>query len=69
MVDGKAEQEVRDILGESEFTYENTKYKIIQNAKPSPETKTDFYILAKNLEDNSEREFKISYKNGAGTGS
>ncbi len=62
MADNGGEQKVRDILNHSEFTYEGKKYKIIQNSKPSPETKTDFYILAENLKDKSKREFKISYK-------
>ena len=62
MTDNRAEQLVREILDHSEFTYEDKCYKIITNEKPYPETKTDFYILAKNLDDNSEKEFKISYK-------
>ncbi len=62
MADAGAEQNVRDILDHSEFTYEDRRYKIITNAKPYPETKTDFYILAKDLTDETERVFKISYK-------
>lgn len=62
MSDNKAEQKVREILGNSEFRYKNEHYRIIQNEKPSPETKTDFYILAENQEDKSKKEFKISYK-------
>ena len=62
MGDSAAEKNVRKILDHSEFTYENKRYKIITNEKPKPEPKTDFYILAKNLSDNSEKEFKISYK-------
>jgi len=62
MADGGAEQDVRGTLDHSEFTFENRLYRIITNAKPYPETKTDFYILAKDLTDETEREFKISYK-------
>ncbi|MBT5171970.1 MAG: hypothetical protein HOL90_06825 [Candidatus Nitrosopelagicus sp.] len=62
MADDKGESKVRKIIGDSKFTYKNNRYKIIQNAKPSPETKTDFYILAEKLDDKTTREFKISYK-------
>lgn len=62
MADDGGEQDVRNILDHSEFTFENRLYKIITNAKPYPETKTDFYILARDLDDETEREFKISYK-------
>ena len=62
MADNEAEQTVRGILDHSEFTYRGKRYKIITNEKPYPETKTDFYILAKNLVSGSLKEFKISYK-------
>lgn len=62
MADDKAEKDVRDVLDNSEFEYNLVRYKIIKNAKPFPETKTDFYILAENLKDGTNKEFKISYK-------
>ena len=61
MGDSGAERKVRDILGKSEFDYQGKRYKIVVNAKPTPETKTDFYILARRLDDETiEKEFKIS---------
>ena len=62
MADSGAEQKIRGVLGYGEFSYEGSRFKIILNEKPYPETKTDFYILAKNLSQNSEKVFKISYK-------
>ena len=62
MADGGSETDIREILDDANFTFEGKDYKIIQNSKPSKETKTDFYILAKSLNDNTTREFKISYK-------
>ena len=62
MADGFAERTIREILDHSEFTYQKRHYKIIQNEKPSPETKTDFYILAEDLKNGTTKEFKISYK-------
>jgi len=62
MADGGSETDIREILDDANFTFEGKDYKIIQNSKPSKETKTDFYILAKSLNDNATREFKISYK-------
>ena len=63
MGDSHAEKNVRTILGKSKFNYQGKRYKIIINEKPSPETKTDFYILAKRLDDETiEKKFKISYK-------
>ena len=64
MGDSGAERKVRDILGKSEFDYQGKRYKIVINEKPSPETKTDFYILAEHLQSKKKitKEFKISYK-------
>ena len=62
MADAGAEKRVREIIDHSEFTFENEHYQVIQNSKPSPEKKTDFYVLARKIKDNTEREFKISYK-------
>ena len=62
MADAGAEKHVRKILDNGKFTFENEHYQVIQNSKPSSEKKTDFYVLARNIEDNTEREFKISYK-------
>ena len=62
MADNNAESSVRKILDHSEFVYKNNKYKIIQNEKPSGETKTDFYIVAVNLKNNIKKTFTISYK-------
>ena len=60
-----AETRVREIIDHSAFTFDGKRYEIIQNAKPSGETKTDFYILAYDYANNTETEFKISYKKGA----
>ena len=67
MADAKAESNVRKIIDDAKnshekFTFENKRYEIIQNHKPSRETKTDFYLIARGLDDGKEREFKISYK-------
>ena len=64
MGDDGAEKKVRAILGNSKFTYKGKRYKIVINEKPSPETKTDFYILAERLQSKKKitKEFKISYK-------
>ena len=45
MADGGSETDIREILDDANFTFEGKDYKIIQNSKPSKETKTDFYIL------------------------
>lgn len=47
------------------FTYQETEYIILKSGKPCPskgECKTDIYILAKNINDETEKEFKISVK-------
>ena len=62
MADAGAEKHVREIIDNGEFTFENKSYKVIQNHKPSRETKTDFYLVARRLDDSKERIFKISYK-------
>ena len=62
MGDSEGEKQVKETLGYSEFSYDGARYKITKNEKPRPETKTDFYILAENLDAGGEREFKISYK-------
>ena len=62
MADAGAEKHVREIIDNGEFTFENEHYQVIQNSKPSSEKKTDFYVLARKIKDNTEREFKISYK-------
>ena len=64
MGDCGAEKKVRAILDNSKFTYKGKRYKIVINEKPSPETKTDFYILAEHLQSKKKitKEFKISYK-------
>ena len=62
MADSGAEKHVRKIIGDRGFTFENEEYVVIQNSKPSHETKTDFYILAKKSTNEEIREFKISYK-------
>ena len=67
MADARAESNVREIIDNAKnshekFTFENKRYEIIQNHKPSRETKTDFYLIARGLDDGKEREFKISYK-------
>ena len=62
MADAGAEKHVREIIDNGEFIFENKSYKVIQNHKPSRETKTDFYLVARGLDDGKERVFKISYK-------
>ncbi len=67
MADAKAESNVRKIIDDAKnshekFTFENKSYEVIQNHKPSRETKTDFYLVARGLDDSKERIFKISYK-------
>jgi len=62
LADAGAEKHVREIIDNGEFTFENEHYQVIQNSKPSSEKKTDFYVLARKIKDNTEREFKISYK-------
>ena len=47
LADSGAEKHVRKIIDNGKFTFENEEYVVIQNSKPSHETKTDFYILAK----------------------
>ena len=47
MADAGAEKHVREIIDNGEFTFENKSYKVIQNHKPSRETKTDFYLVTK----------------------
>ena len=67
MADAKAESNVREIIDDAKnshekLTFENKSYEVIQNHKPSRETKTDFYLVTKGLDDGKERVFKISYK-------
>ncbi len=62
LADSGAEKHVRKIIDNGKFTFENEEYVVIQNSKPSHETKTDFYILAKKSTNEETREFKISYK-------
>jgi len=74
MADAGGEAIVREIIGLNEFTFQDERYIIIKNEKPKPdreniptrpssvETKTDFYLLAKKISDDTEKEFKISYK-------
>lgn len=74
MADAGGEAFVREIIGLNEFTFQDEQYIIIKNEKPKPdrkniptrpssvEAKTDFYLLAKKISDNTEKEFKISYK-------
>ena len=74
MADNYGEAIVRGVIGYNRFRFENEEYIVIQNEKPKPnrenipmrptavEGKTDFYILARKINDNSQREFKISYK-------
>ncbi len=62
MGDSGSEKDVRNILNDAKFSYEGETYRIIQNEKPSPETKTDFYIEAQNVKTRKNKVFKISYK-------
>jgi len=67
LADAKAESNIRKIIDDAKnnhekFAFENKTYEIIQNYKPSRETKTDFYLKARELDDGKEQEFKISYK-------
>ena len=62
MADAGAERRVREVIDNGKFTFENEEYVVVQNDKPSHETKTDFYIVAKKLSNEKVREFKISYK-------
>jgi len=74
MADAGGENIVRKKIGLNEFTFEKERYVVTKNEKPKPdreeiptrptsvETKTDFYLLAKKISDNTEKEFKISYK-------
>ena len=62
-----SESNIRKIIDDAKnnhekFAFENKTYEIIQNYKPSRETKTDFYLKARELDDGKEQEFKISYK-------
>ena len=57
MADGGSETNIREILegakkNHDKFTFENDIYVIIQNHKPSRETKTDFYLIEKQLSHN-----------------
>ena len=65
MADGGAESSIlnncKECLGE-EFEYLGIRYKIIQCSKPSGETKTDFFIVARNILEKNNKTFKISYK-------
>lgn len=74
MADDGGETIVREVIGYNKFRFENEEYVVIQNEKPKPdkeniptrpsavEGKTDFYLLAKKINDGTQREFKISYK-------
>lgn len=62
MGDGGAERIVRNVLHNAVFTYDKETYKVIQNEKPQPETKTDFYVVAENVKNIHHKIFKISYK-------
>lgn len=63
----EAEKRLRKIISNSTFTFNGKKYKAGNVYKPQKqgsggETKTDAYFIAKNLDDNTKEEFKISYK-------
>ena len=63
----EAEKRLRKIISNSTFTFNGKKYKAGKAYKPQKqglggETKTDAYFIAKNLDDNTKEEFKISYK-------
>ena len=63
----EAEKRLRKIISNSTFTFNGKKYKAgkvykPQKQGPGGETKTDAYFIAKNLDDNTKEEFKISYK-------
>ena len=63
MADSGGETKVRKILDNGiTFYYGNEQYKIIKNAKPKGETKTDFYLVTINCKNDKEKIFKISYK-------
>lgn len=62
MSDSFAERNVRQIFKDSEFSYEGDRYKVTMVEKPQGETKTDFYIQARNIEQKNDKIFKISYK-------
>ena len=51
----------KECVGE-EFEYSGNRYKVIQCSKPSGETKTDLFIVAKNIDKGDNKVFKISYK-------
>ena len=66
MADSGAEKSIlkrcKECVGE-EFEYSGHRYKVIQCSKPSGETKTDFFIVAKNTDKGGDNKvFKISYK-------
>ena len=66
MADSGAEKSIlkrcKECVGE-EFEYSGHRYKVIQCSKPSGETKTDFFIVAKNTDKGGDSKvFKISYK-------
>ena len=63
----EAEKRLRKIISNSTFTFNGKKYKAGKAYKPQKqgsggETKTDAYFIAKNLVNNTNEEFKISYK-------
>ena len=65
MADSGAEGSIlkrcKECVGE-EFEYSGHRYKVIQCSKPSGETKTDLFIVAKNTDKGDNKVFKISYK-------
>ena len=65
MADGGAESSIlnrcKECMGE-EFEYSGNRYKVIQCSKPSGESKTDLFIVAKNIGGGNNKVFKISYK-------
>lgn len=63
---GETERKIISLFPvETSFLYQETKYIIAKSGKPCPskgECKTDIYILAINVSDRTEKEFKISVK-------
>ena len=68
VADGGAEKSIRDCLNrwkEEKFEYSGDMYEMVKCSKPSREAKTDFFIVAKNINDGEEKTFKVSYKRRA----
>ena len=65
VADGGAENSIlnrcKECEGE-EFEYSGNTYEVIKCSKPSGETKTDLFIVAKNISNGEEKTFKVSYK-------